>query len=69
VATDIGDMNSKAAAGLKRYGKGRKTKTIAADLEGKADDPQALAAWIRRYSLGDKEFREQRSARAKRSKK
>jgi hypothetical protein len=50
--------------GLKAYGKGKKTAAIAGDLAGKAEDPQALAVWIRRRSLGQAEFkRHQKSAR------
>lgn len=64
-------MNDKAMAGLKRYGKGKKTKDIAADLEGKegVDDPDALAVWIRKKALGEKGFEQHvRSARAKKGK-
>ncbi len=54
-------------AGLKKYGQSHKTADIEADLEGSdVDDPKALAAWIRRRSLGEAEFKEhQKSAKKK----
>lgn len=63
-------MPAKAMAGLKRYGKGKKTRDIAEDLEGHGiDDPKALAVWIRKRSLGAAGFRQhQEPARAKRHK-
>lgn len=50
-------MPKPMAKGLMKYGKTNKTKSIKADLEGKADDPGALAAWVRRQSLGQAEFK------------
>lgn len=50
------NLPSKLHAGLKAWAKGRKTSTIAGHLEGKVDDPQALAATIRRDALGAKVF-------------
>jgi hypothetical protein len=59
-------MNEKALEGLKVWAKGRKTSTIKEHLEGKAEDPEALAVWIRKQALGEEEFkRHQEMARKK----
>jgi hypothetical protein len=63
-------MSPEAMAGLKRYGKGKKTRDIATDLAAhpEIDDPEALAVWVRKKSLGAAEFkRHQKSARSKKS--
>lgn len=49
-------MNKGTEKGLKKYGKEKTVKEISKDLEGKVRDPQALAVFIRRKALGDKEF-------------
>jgi hypothetical protein len=52
-----GKMPAKTMEGLKRYGKATKTADIAEDLQDKdVDDPQALAAWVRKKALGAAEF-------------
>jgi hypothetical protein len=51
-----GKMNKGAEKGLKKYGEEKTVAEITKDLEGKAKDPQALAASIRRKALGTKEF-------------
>ena len=55
---DAGGMKPEALAGLKKWGKARKTATIAEHLEGHGiDDPKALAVWIRKQALGEAEFK------------
>lgn len=63
----MGQMNPKAMAGLKKYGKRTHTKDIEADLEGKGiDDPAALAVWVRKRAIGSKAFAQhQKAARGK----
>lgn len=57
-------MPEAAMRGLKRYGKGKKTRDIAGDLEGAdVEDPKALAVWIRKRSLGAAEFRRHQTRR------
>ena len=59
---------AEASEGLKRWGKRRKTATIAEHLEGhpEIEDPKALAVWVRKEALGEEEFkRHQEMARKK----
>ena len=59
-------MPTQLARGLKRYGREHKTSEIIEDLKDVADDPAALAVWIRRMAIGDKAFEgHQKAARAK----
>ena len=57
-------MHPAVLEGLKSWASRRKTRTIAGHLEGKADNPKALAVWVRKQALGEAEFKEhQRGAR------
>lgn len=61
MAKGMGDIPAKTAEGLKRYGKATKTADIAEDLGDKdVEDPEALAAWVRRKALGEEEFKKHR---------
>lgn len=45
-------MAKKMSAGLAEYGRKTPTTDIAEDVKDAADDPGALAAWIRRRAKG-----------------
>lgn len=66
-----GAMPKGTFKGLTKYGKGKKTRDIASDLSKHPDikDPEALAVWIRRQSIGSQKFRRnQVKAAARRAK-
>lgn len=49
-------MPAKKTKGILKWGKETPMKDIEKALEGKVEDPKALAASIRRKALGKKEF-------------
>jgi hypothetical protein len=60
-------IHPKTMAGLKAWGRKKKTREIEESLGDKdVSDPRALAVWIRKQSLGPAEFkRHQEMARKK----
>jgi hypothetical protein len=59
-------IHEKMMAGLKAWGKTRKTHQIEESLSDKeVDDPRALAVWIRKQSLGPAEFKRHQDAARK----